>query len=119
MANHPHKTVVEFKYAEVLGLSSSETYATLVTFVQWEERGGGYPKQVAISPNGMWWRYGVSNSSWSPWQRILDTGDPNTAWLMAHRVGEYVETNGFNPNDIGGTWQQVPSIGPYTWLRTA
>ena len=117
MQNHPRETVVEFKTAKAIGLSSGETFATLVTFVQWGEKSGGYPKQVAMSASDIWWRRGASDSSWVAWQHILDTADPNTTWLMAHRVGEYVETDGFNPNNIGGTWQQVPSIGPYTWIR--
>lgn len=119
MKNHPRETVVEFKNAKVIGLSSSETYATLVTFVQWNDSNGGYPKQVAMSGADIWWRRGGSDSSWTAWQHILDTLDPNTTWIMAHRVGEYLETNGsFDPNNIGGTWVQVPSIGPHTWLRT-
>ena len=117
MQNHARETVVEFKTAKAIGLSSGETFATLVTFVQWGEKSGGYPKQVAMSASDIWWRRGASDSSWVAWQRIIDTADPNTTWLMAHRVGEYVETDGFNPNNIGGTWQQVPSIGPYTWIR--
>lgn len=117
--NHPCETVVEFKTAETIGLSSGETYATLVTFVQWSTVYGGYPKQVAMRRAEIWWRRGWSESSWTAWQRILDTNDPNTTWIMAHRVGEYVETDGsFDPNDIGGTWVRVPSIGPHTWLRT-
>ena len=119
MENHPHETVVEFKTAKAIGLSGDETYATLVTFVQWREKGGGYPKQVAMSGADILWRRGGSDSSWTAWQHILDTIDQNTIWLMAHHVGEYLETNGsFNPNDIGGTWQKVPSVGPHTWLRT-
>ena len=118
MSNHPKETVVEFKKASAIGLSGSETFATLVTFVQWNEKSGGYPKQVAMSGADIWWRRGASDSSWVAWQHILDTADPNSVWIMAHRVGEYVETDGFNPNNIGGTWQKVPSIGPYTWLRT-
>ena len=119
MKNHPKETVVEFKTAKAIGISSGETFATLVTFVQWGEKSGGYPKQVAMSASDIWWRRGASDSSWVAWQHILDTADPNTTWRMAHRVGQYVETDGtFNPNSIGGTWVQVPSIGPYTWLRT-
>lgn len=119
MKNHPKETVVEFKKAATIGLSSSEVFATLVTFVQWGDNNGGYPKQVAMSAADIWWRRGGSNSSWTPWQHILDMDDPNTTWIMAHRVGEYVETDGtFDPNNIGGTWERVPSIGPYTWLRT-
>ena len=119
MKNHPRETVVEFKTAKAIGISSNETYATLVTFVQWNDSSGGYPKQVAMSGADIWWRRGGSDSSWTAWQHILDTLDPNTTWTMAHRVGEYLETDGsFDPNNIGGTWVQVPSIGPHTWLRT-
>ena len=119
MYNHPNETVVEFKIASTIGLSAVETYATLVTFVQWRDNAGGYPKQVAMNGANMWWRRGESNSSWTAWRHILDTLDPNTTWIMAHRVGEYLETDGsFDPNKIGGTWVQVPSIGPHTWLRT-
>jgi hypothetical protein len=119
MKNHPKKTVVEFKTAKTIGLSAGETFATLVTFVQWSYSAGGYPKQVAMSGDDIWWRRGESNSSWTAWQHILDTLDPNTVWTMAHRVGEYLETNSsFDPNNISGTWVRAPSIGPHTWLRT-
>lgn len=119
MKNHPHDTVIEFKTTKAIGLSSSETFATLVTFVQWDNSSGGYLKQVAMSGADILWRRGGSDSSWNAWQHILDTIDQNTIWLMTHHVGEYLETNGsFNPNNIGGTWVQVPSIGPHTWLRT-
>lgn len=118
MKNHPHETVVEFKEAKVIGLSGGETYATLVTFVQWDNMSGGYPKQVAMCGADIWWRLGTSDSAWGYWQHILDNTDQNMVWLMAHRVGEYVETSGFDPNGIGGTWVRVPSIGPHTWLRT-
>lgn len=119
MKNHLKETVVEFKTAKVIGLSSSETYATLVTFVQWSDKNGGYPKQVAMSGVDILWRRGGSDSSWTAWQHILDTLDSNMTWIMAHRVGEYLETDGsFDPNNISGTWVRVPSIGPHTWLRT-
>ena len=119
MKNHPKETVVEFKTAKVIGLSSSETFAVLVTFVQWGDSSCGYPKQVVMSAADIWWRRGASDSSWTAWQHILDTSDQNTMWIMAHRVGEYLETDGsFDPNGIGGTWVRAPSIGPHTWLRT-
>lgn len=118
MANHPKETVVEFKTAKVIGLSG-ETYAVLVTFTPWQDSSGGYPKQVCVHGNTMWWRFGTSDASWGRWWSVLDSTSTNTAWLIAHRVGEYLETDGsFDPNSIGGTWKQVPSIGPHTWLRT-
>lgn len=118
MANHSRETVVELKRASAIGVSSGDAFATLVTFVQWADESGGYPKQVAMGASDIWWRRGASDSSWEAWRPILDTAKPNTVWLMAHCVGEYVETSGFDPNGIGGTWVRVPSIGPHTWLRT-
>lgn len=119
MKNHPHETVVELKAAKVAGISSRETFATLVTFMQYGDDTGGCPKQVAMSASHMWWRRGESGSSWTPWQHIVDTCDSDMTWVMSHHVGEYVETDGsFDPNSISGTWVRVPSLGPYTWLRT-
>ena len=119
MQNHPRETVVEFKTAKAIGLSGGETYAVLVTLTPWQDNSGGYPKQVCVHGDTMLWRFGTSDASWNRWWSVLDSASVNTAWLIAHRVGEYLETDGsFNPNSIGGTWKQVPSIGPYTWLRT-
>ena len=50
---------------------------------------------------------------------IVVAGDSAAAgFLAAHPVGTYIETNGYDPSDYGGEWQAVPSVGPYTWLRT-
>lgn len=119
MSKHPKETVVEFKKASVIGLSGGETFATLVTFVQWNEKSGGYPKQVAMSGSDIWWRRGGSDSSWTAWEHILDAASERDIFLAAHPVGEYMETYGLNPNDIGGTWRRIQAIGPYTWLRTS
>ena len=50
---------------------------------------------------------------------IVVAGDSEAAgFLAAHPVGTFIETNGYNPSQYGGEWQMVPSLGPYTWLRT-
>lgn len=50
---------------------------------------------------------------------IVVVGDSAAAgFLAAHPVGTYMETSGYDPSDYGGEWSMVPSIGPYTWLRT-
>ena len=50
---------------------------------------------------------------------IVVAGDSAAAgFLAAHPVGTYLETSGYDPSDYGGEWRMVPSIGPYTWLRT-
>ena len=119
MKNHPQETVVELKKAATIGISSGETYVVLVTLTPWNDSSGGYPKQVCVHKDTILWRFGTSDASWNSWWAVLDSTSFNTVWLMAHHVGEYLETDGsFNPNSIGGTWKQVPSIGPYTWLRT-
>ena len=118
MSGHAKSIYAEFKTASAIGLSG-DTFAVLVTLTPWNDDSGGLPKQVAVVGADMYWRRAASASAWGGWQHILDTADPNATWLMAHRVGEYVETDGsFNPNSVGGTWKQVPSVGPYTWLRT-
>ena len=55
-----------------------------------------------------------------------EQGPPGTASAVtvremfeaSHPVGTYIETTGYDPSDYGGEWQTVPSVGPYTWLRT-
>ena len=55
-----------------------------------------------------------------------EQGPPGTASAVtvremfeaSHPVGTYIETTGYDPSDYGGEWRMVPSIGPYTWLRT-
>ena len=43
-----------------------------------------------------------------------------SAFLAAHPVGSiYQSTKGTSPAQYGGTWKQVPSLGAYTWERTA
>lgn len=50
---------------------------------------------------------------------IVVAGDSAAAgFLAAHPVGTFIETNGYDPSDYGGEWSMVPSVGPYTWLRT-
>lgn len=55
-----------------------------------------------------------------------EQGPPGTASAVtvremfeaSHPVGTYMETSGYDPSGYGGEWSMVPSIGPYTWVRT-
>lgn len=51
---------------------------------------------------------------------ITVEGDQAAAgFLAAHLVGSVIETvAGVNPNDVGGTWVQLPSVGLIAWKRT-
>lgn len=50
---------------------------------------------------------------------ITVTGDQAAAgFLAAHPVGSVIETvAGVNPNESGGTWVQLPSVGLIAWKR--
>ncbi len=50
---------------------------------------------------------------------IAVEGDSAAAgFLAAHPVGFYATCKaGVDPNGIGGTWEQAPSVGPCVWLR--
>ena len=51
---------------------------------------------------------------------ITVEGDSAAAgFLAAHPVGFYATCKaGVDPNSVGGTWEQAPSVGPCVWLRT-
>lgn len=51
---------------------------------------------------------------------ITVEGDQAAAgFLAAHPVGSVIETvAGVNPNDVGGSWVQLPSVGLIAWKRT-
>lgn len=91
--------------------------ATGATVPKKAETAGGLAKARAVTISGA-----VSGSA--TWDgshdlEIVVAGDSAAAgFLAAYPVGTYIETNGYDPSDYGGEWRMVPSIGPYTWLRT-
>ena len=91
--------------------------ATGATVPKKAETAGGLVEAHTVSISGA-----VSGSA--TWDgshdlEIVVAGDTAAAgFLAAHPVGTFIETNGYDPSDYGGEWSMVPSIGPYTWLRT-
>lgn len=91
--------------------------ATGATVPKKAETAGGLAEARTVSISGA-----VSGSA--TWDgshdlEIVVVGDTAAAgFLAAHPVGTFIETNGYDPSDYGGEWSMVPSIGPYTWLRT-
>lgn len=91
--------------------------ATGATVPKKAETAGGLAEARTVSISGA-----VSGSA--TWDgshdlEIVVAGDTAAAgFLAAHPVGTFIETNGYDPSDYGGEWSMVPSIGPYTWLRT-
>ena len=91
--------------------------ATGATVPKKAETAGGLAEARTVSISGA-----VSGSATWDGSRDLEivvAGDTAAAgFLAAHPVGTFIETNGYDPSDYGGEWSMVPSIGPYTWLRT-
>lgn len=91
--------------------------ATGATVPKKAETAGGLVEARTVSISGA-----VSGSA--TWDgshdlEIVVAGDTAAAgFLAAHPIGTFIETNGYDPSDYGGEWSMVPSIGPYTWLRT-
>jgi hypothetical protein len=71
-ANHPNKTVYEFKLSSSVGSpSGSATYGTLRTLVQWENSSGGALVQTYYSGGWVWERYSTSETTWSAWKESV------------------------------------------------
>ena len=91
--------------------------ATGATVPKKAETAGGLAEARTVSISGA-----VSGSA--TWDgshdlEIVVAGDTAAAgFLAAHPVGTFIETSGYDPSDYGGEWRMVPSIGPYTWIRT-
>lgn len=61
----------EFKTCSAVALSdTSNTYCTVVTFVQWNNTSGGSIKQMLLDNDRVWYRYGDS-TSWGSWKPLL------------------------------------------------
>lgn len=67
--NRPMKVVAEFKYCTIIGLPvvTGYTYTPLITIVPWEDKSGGYPRQIAWSGTIMYHRVGISATEWGNW----------------------------------------------------
>ena len=91
--------------------------ATGATVPKKAETAGGLAEARTVSISGA-----VSGSATWDGSRDLEivvAGDTAAAgFLAAHPVGTFIETSGYDPSDYGGEWSMVPSVGPYTWLRT-
>lgn len=70
--NYPLKLVAEFKTGSTIGIGTGNYdsgFVQLITMVPWSDASGGYPKQFAISSQGIFYRIGVSASGWGAWNK--------------------------------------------------
>ncbi|NLH39030.1 MAG: hypothetical protein GX445_03090 [Elusimicrobia bacterium] len=66
--------VPEFKYNTTDGLSDGGTYHGILTYRQWNDWTGGGVRQIGFTDNNnLWIRGANADTTWSSWQRILDT----------------------------------------------
>jgi hypothetical protein len=83
MTTHGKSNVYEFKTNTIIGLTTAfsevSTYSEVSTFVSWGDLSGGYPVQLAVNNTGMYFRYGISNTTWGAWNKIVKTTDIPTS----------------------------------------
>lgn len=113
--NYPKQNITEFKYCNVIGLSSyGETYCSLTTSIPWGDRSGGYPKQNAKVDTSYgcreFWRVGISDTAWGAWTDAastatnymqftsngLEIGDYQTGAWAANSFRTRVDANAFS-----------------------
>lgn len=70
----------EFKYCNVVGVNNliEQNYCIVNTQVPWIDKSGGYPMQIAYGKGVIAIREGVSETTWSEWQKISTTDTVTT-----------------------------------------
>lgn len=81
--NYPKQSVREFKYANVLGITGTETYGILTTNVPWPDSSGGYPKQTFEVNDKRYWRVGSSATTWSDWYDVTGSISETQDYISA------------------------------------
>lgn len=78
MANHPARTVVEFKIASVVGVAGSG-YVGVITIVPYGHASGGFPFQYTVVGGGSFkYRYGLGENVWGAWKTPAVNGEEVT-----------------------------------------
>lgn len=67
--------IIESKQNLIIGLSVSDTYSQVSTFIPWTDSSGGWPYQIAQNAQGMFKRCGTSAAVWSNWEKIMSEKD--------------------------------------------
>lgn len=93
-SNYPRQIISEFKYGNIVGVTSSNIYGTVTTNVPWNDKSGGYPVQTWKSNStATFERVGTSDTTWGEWKQIEDTaGSQNKANSALNNSKNY--TNG-------------------------
>lgn len=71
---------VTFQAKGTNGVSIGNSWYTMMHIPQYADSSGGYGSQIAfIDPSTIWFRKGISATTWSGWHKIYHTGDRPTA----------------------------------------
>lgn len=95
----------EFKYKSVINncpVGATKIYAFLVTITGWTDYTGGYPIQIAYGKEGMAFRYGINNDSWSDWIENV-TVEQSESFYAPLRNG-HTGTIRYSKNKLGHVW---------------
>lgn len=123
-ATCPTDTKVTFQSNGTNGVNDGGNFYSLMHIPRWSHNSGGYGSQFAFTDNGnVWYRKGISDTSWSEWRRIWHSGnfDPNTKFQSGGTYGTVYLTDWFRAKgntglyfqDWGGGWYMTDS----TWIR--
>ena len=100
MTNYGRRTIVEFKFANKIGLTSTTgVYVALRTYVPWTDSSGGYPVQLATFSGNLYMRVGSSNTAWGSWSNL----SANTWNANSKTVAGYVSAPGSVANKVWKT----------------
>lgn len=92
------------KYLTTIGLSNSETYATVWGWRGWWDKSGGQAWEIASTNNDLYTRHGET-TSWTSWAKILNSS--NYKDYMHDKFGTsglIVYSSSSNAIDFGGTF---------------
>ncbi|UBK83429.1 BppU family phage baseplate upper protein (plasmid) [Clostridium perfringens] len=78
--NYPQQTITEFKISKALLIpNADDTFGVLETKIPWKNNSGGYPVQTYRNYSfPIYQRHGISDTEWSPWEKIYTTGSKPT-----------------------------------------
>ena len=85
-------------------VQAHRTYVYVLTFAGWRDASGGYPVQLAFGENGLATRIGISQDTWSSWEKVADIKDiPSTiAWNNISN-----KPTSFNPSEHKHSWTSI------------
>jgi len=114
----------DFKANSADGLSDGGTYHGVLTFRSYgstSDLSGGYPIQIAYTPNGnLWTRMATSNTTWGAWSKMINNDslgglETDPKWIANY--SDYLNTKNYALNDSRWTLNYSTFLTHITWAN--